>query len=48
MDTPGYGEESASVGIENVEPKDWTERVYRPDIVDKPEIMFKEPGYDPR
>ncbi|GLR92118.1 tautomerase family protein [Bradyrhizobium iriomotense] len=48
MDTLGYGQESVSVGIEDVEPKDWASRVYGPDIVDKPETIFKKPGYDPR
>ncbi|MCC8938817.1 tautomerase family protein [Bradyrhizobium sp. Arg68] len=46
--TLGSGEESVSVGIEDVEPKDWASRVYEPDIVDKPETIFKQPGYDPR
>jgi 4-oxalocrotonate tautomerase len=42
-----YGEESVSVGIEDVEPKDWTDKVYRPDILGKPETIYKKPGYDP-
>jgi 4-oxalocrotonate tautomerase len=47
MSRLGYGEESVSVGIEDVEPKDWTERVYRPDIIGKPDTIYKKPGYDP-
>jgi 4-oxalocrotonate tautomerase len=43
-----YGEGSVSVGIEDVEPKDWTEHVYKPDIIDKPDAIYKKPGYDPR
>ena len=43
-----YGEESVSVGIEDVEPKDWTEQVYKPDIIRKPNTIYKKPGYDPR
>ena len=43
-----YGEASVSVGIEDVEPQDWTTRVYRPDIIDKPDTIYKKPGYDPR
>jgi 4-oxalocrotonate tautomerase len=43
-----YGEESVSVGIEDVDPKDWTTKVYKPDIVDKPDTIYKKPGYDPR
>ncbi|VIO78179.1 tautomerase family protein [Bradyrhizobium ivorense] len=48
MSTLGSGGESVSVGIEDVEPKDWASRVYEPDIVDKPETIFKQPGYDRR
>jgi 4-oxalocrotonate tautomerase len=41
------GEESVSVGIQDIEPADWPERVYKPDILDKPETIYKRPGYDP-
>lgn len=41
------GEESVSVGIEDVEPKHWSEQVYKPDIIDKSETIYKKPGYDP-
>ena len=30
--TRGYGEDAVSVSIEDVAPKDWTEKVYKPDI----------------
>jgi 4-oxalocrotonate tautomerase len=46
--TLNYGEESVSVGIEDVEPKDWNEKVYKPDVIDKPDTIYKKPGYDPR
>ncbi len=42
----GYGEESVSVAMEEVEPRDWKELVYKPDIMDKPERLYKKPGYD--
>jgi 4-oxalocrotonate tautomerase len=42
------GEESVSVGIEDVEPKNWTEGVYKPDILGKPDTIYKKPGYVPR
>jgi 4-oxalocrotonate tautomerase len=42
-----YGEESVSVGIEEVKPQQWTEKVYKPDILGKPETIYKKPGYDP-
>ena len=48
MSALNYGEESVSVGIEEVEPKDWTEKVYKPDIIGKPDTIYKKPGYDPR
>jgi 4-oxalocrotonate tautomerase len=47
MDVLGYGEESVSVAMEEVEPGDWTERVYKPDIRDKWNTVHKKPGYDP-
>jgi 4-oxalocrotonate tautomerase len=40
-----YGEESVSVAIEEVEPQDWAERVYQPDIVNNSEKLYKKPGY---
>ena len=40
------GEESVSVAIEDVPPKEWTERVYKPDILGNPEKIYKKPGYD--
>jgi 4-oxalocrotonate tautomerase len=48
MDTLGSGEESVSVAIEDIQPKDWTERVYKPDILAKADVIYKKPGYDPR
>ena len=48
MATLKYGEESVSVGIEDVEPAAWTGTVYKPDILGKPATIYKKPGYDPR
>ena len=48
MSALNYGEESVSVGIEDVEPKNWTKQVYKPDIIAKAETIYKQPGYDPR
>ena len=28
------------------QPRDWAEKVYKPDIVSKPEQLYKKPGYD--
>jgi 4-oxalocrotonate tautomerase len=40
-------EESVSVAIEEVKPEDWAEKVYRPDILDNPERLYRKPGYNP-
>ncbi len=40
-------EKSVSVAIEEVKPEDWAEKVYKPDILDNPEKLYKKPGYDP-
>jgi 4-oxalocrotonate tautomerase len=40
-----YGEESVSVALEEVEPQDWAEKVYQPDIVNNSERLYKKPGY---
>lgn len=47
MNVLNYGEESVSVTIEEVKPQDWAERVYKPEILDKPENVYKKPGYNP-
>lgn len=41
-----YGEESVSVAFEVVEPHDWTEKVYRPEIQKKWDKLYKKPGYE--
>jgi 4-oxalocrotonate tautomerase len=38
-----YGEESVSAAIEEVEPQDWAEKVYQPDIVNHSERLYKRP-----
>jgi 4-oxalocrotonate tautomerase len=45
MDVLSYGEESVSVAFEEVKPEDWAEKVYRPDIVESAEKLYKKPGY---
>jgi 4-oxalocrotonate tautomerase len=45
--TLGYGADAVSVSIEDVAPKDWTDKVYKPDIAAKPDQLFKKPGYNP-
>ena len=46
MTTLSYGEESVSVGIEEVDAKDWMKKVYGPEIRAKPKTIYKKPGYD--
>jgi 4-oxalocrotonate tautomerase len=45
MNVLNYGEESVSVAIEEIKPQDWAEKVYKPDIVDNSEKLYKKPGY---
>jgi 4-oxalocrotonate tautomerase len=40
-------EDAVSVGIEDIRPDDWVEKVFKPDILGKPKTIFKKPGYDP-
>ena len=40
-------EKSISVGIEEFSPQEWADKVYRPDILEKPETIYKKPGYKP-
>ena len=46
MDILDLGEESVSVAVEEVEARDWAEKVYKPDIMSKPDQLYKKPGYD--
>src|SRR3954447_9438116 len=45
MDTLHYGEESVSVGFEEVPAKQWMANVYEPDIRAKAATIYKKPGY---
>jgi 4-oxalocrotonate tautomerase len=40
-------EKSVSVAIEEVNPEDWTEKVYKPDILNNAPTLYKKPGYNP-
>ena len=33
--------------MEEVKSRDWTDKVYKPDIKDKWDKLYKKPGYDP-
>jgi 4-oxalocrotonate tautomerase len=45
MDVLNYGQESVSVAIEEIKPDDWAEKVYKPEIVNNSEKLYKKPGY---
>ena len=38
---------AVSVAFEEVDQKDWPEKVYRPDILNKKDSLYIEPGYNP-
>jgi 4-oxalocrotonate tautomerase len=38
---------SVSVAIEDVDPDDWAETVYRPDVLEKQDQIYRAPGYNP-
>jgi phenylpyruvate tautomerase PptA (4-oxalocrotonate tautomerase family) len=40
-------EKTVSVAFEEVEPADWPEKVYRPDILENEARLYKKPGYNP-
>jgi 4-oxalocrotonate tautomerase len=46
MDVLNYGEESVSVGFEEIKSQDWKAKVYKPDIEDKWDKLYKKPGYE--
>ena len=45
MTVLNYGEESVSVAVEEVRADDWMDKVYKPDILGKPNLIYKKPGY---
>jgi 4-oxalocrotonate tautomerase len=38
-------ESSVSLSIEEIRSSDWAEKVYKPDIIDKADTLYKKPGY---
>jgi 4-oxalocrotonate tautomerase len=37
-------EESVSVAIEEIDPEQWAEKVYEPDILNNESLLYKKPG----
>ena len=46
MNILNYGEESVSVAMEEIKPKEWVEKVYKPEIKNNLDRLYKKPGYD--
>lgn len=40
-------EKTVSVAFEEIPPEDWPQKVYKPDILDKSDKLYKKPGYNP-
>jgi 4-oxalocrotonate tautomerase len=40
-----YGDDAVSVAYEEIAPQDWATKVYQPDILSRPENLYKKPGY---
>jgi len=40
-------DEFISLSIEDVSKENWIEDVYKPEIIEKPNNLYKKPGYDP-
>lgn len=40
-------EEFISLSIEDILKEEWVEDVYKPEIIGKPDNLYKKPGYDP-
>ena len=47
VSTMGCKESSISVAFEEVEPDEWAEEVFRPDILEGEDKLYKKPGYSP-
>ena len=40
-------EKSVSVAIEEIDSTEWPEKVFKPEILDKQDKLYKKPGYNP-
>lgn len=40
-------DKSVSIAIEEIDKDDWAESVYKPDILDNKNCLYKKPGYNP-
>jgi 4-oxalocrotonate tautomerase len=47
MEIAGCEEKTVSVAFQEVDPAEWAEKVYRPDILGNEARLYKKPGYNP-
>ncbi|HDS05409.1 MAG TPA: 4-oxalocrotonate tautomerase [Deltaproteobacteria bacterium] len=40
-------EKTVSVAFEEISSEDWAQKVYKPDILEKQNKLYKKPGYNP-
>jgi 4-oxalocrotonate tautomerase len=45
MEVLNCGEAPVSLAIEEIEPRDWAEKVYKPEILNGPGKLYQKPGY---
>jgi 4-oxalocrotonate tautomerase len=45
MNVLNCDEKPVSLAIEEIEPKDWAEKVYKPEILNGRGKLYKQPGY---
>ncbi len=47
VEIAGCEEKTVSVAIEEISQQNWSDLVYKPDILDKPDSLYKAPGVEP-
>jgi 4-oxalocrotonate tautomerase len=47
VEIAGCSESAVSVAVEECDPTEWAEAVYRPDILDRSDDLIRLPGYNP-
>lgn len=47
LDVIKCDEKVISVAIEEVKPEDWPQQVYKPEILQNRDRLYKQPGYNP-
>ena len=46
-ETMSIEDKSISIAFEEIPKENWTEEVYKPDILAKENLLYKKPGYKP-